>query len=201
MARWWVTLGARCVAPASTLMVPRYTATAIALHWLVAVLILCGAALGLYMVGLSLSPAKLKLYSWHKWVGVSIFLVAVARAAWRLTHAVPALPAATPHWQRSAAAASHLLLYVLIIVIPLSGWLMSSALGVQTVYFGVLPLPDLLPKNKVLGEQLKLVHQGLNWTLAVVVAIHIAAALRHHFMDRDDVLHRMLPCVDPRRKG
>ncbi len=182
-------------------MIHRYTATAIALHWLVAALILCGASVGLYMVGLPLSPAKLKLYSWHKWIGVSIFVVALLRASWRLTHAAPDLPAATPRWQQAAAATSHLLLYVLIIVIPLSGWLMSSALGVQTVYFGVLPLPDLLAKNKALGEQLKLVHQGLNWTLAVVVAIHVAAALRHHFVDRDDVLHRMLPFVSPRPKG
>jgi cytochrome b561 len=182
-------------------MLRRYTATAIVLHWLVAVLILCGAALALYMVGLPLSPAKLKLYSWHKWIGVSIFLIAVARAAWRLTHAAPAMPEATPPWQRAAAATSHLILYVLIIVIPLSGWLMSSALGVKTVYFGVLPLPDLLAKNKELGEQLKLVHEALNWTLAVVVAIHVAAALRHHFVDRDDVLQRMLPFVRPRPKG
>jgi cytochrome b561 len=181
--------------------VQRYTATAIGLHWLVAVLIACSAVLALYMVGLPLSPAKLKLYSWHKWIGVSIFLVAVLRVAWRLTHPAPDMPPAVPRWQRAAAAASHLLLYALIIVIPLSGWLMSSALGVQTVYFGVLPLPDLLAKNKALGEELKLVHLALNCTLAAVVAIHVAAALRHHFVDRDDVLHRMLPLVGPRSKG
>jgi len=175
------------------MMVRRYTATAIALHWLVVLLILCSAALGLYMVGLPFSPAKLKLYSWHKWIGVSIFLVALLRALWRLAHPAPAMPAATPRWQRAAAAASHLLLYLLVIVIPLSGWVMSSALGVQTVYLGVLPLPDLLAKDKALGEQLKLVHGALNWTLAAVVAVHIAAALRHHFVDRDDVLQRMLP--------
>ncbi len=143
--------------PAMT--VRRYTATAITLHWLIALLVLCSATLGLYMVGLSLSPAKLKFYSWHKWIGVSIFLLAVLRVLWRLTHSAPAMPAATPRWQRVAAAASHLLLYLLIIVIPLSGWLMSSALGVQTVYLGVLPLPDLLAKDKALGEQLKLVHR------------------------------------------
>jgi cytochrome b561 len=180
--------------------VRRYTATAITLHWLIALLVLCSATLGLYMVGLPLSPAKLKFYSWHKWIGVSIFLLAVLRALWRLTHSAPELPAATPRWQRVAAAASHLLLYLLIIVIPLSGWLMSSALGVQTVYLGVLPLPDLLAKDKALGEQLKLVHESLNWTLAVLVAIHVAAALRHHFIDRDDVLHRILPFVVPRSK-
>ena len=150
------------------------------------------------MVDLQLSPAKLKLYSWHKWIGVSIFLLVVLRALWRLTHPVPSVPVATPRWQRVAAVATHLLLYLLLIVIPLSGWLMSSALGVQTVYLGVLPLPDLLGKDKALGEQLKLVHETLNWTLAVLVAVHIAAALRHHFVDRDDVLHRMVPFIRPR---
>lgn len=180
------------------MMIRRYTATAIVLHWLVALLVLCSATLGLYMVDLPLSPAKLKFYSWHKWIGVTIFLLAVLRVLWRLTHPVPAMPAATPRWQRAAAAGSHLLLYLLVIVIPLSGWLMSSALGVQTVYLGVLPLPDLLAKDKALGEQLKLVHAALNWTLAGLVAVHVAAALRHHFVDRDDVLQRMLPFVGPR---
>jgi cytochrome b561 len=180
------------------MMVRRYTSTAIALHWLVALLVLCSATIGLHMVDLPLSPAKLKFYSWHKWIGVSIFLLAVLRVLWRLTHPAPALPAATPRWQRFAAVASHLLLYLLVIVIPLSGWLMSSALGVQTVYFGVLPLPDLLVKNKALGEQLKLVHEALNWTLAVLVAVHVAAALRHHFVQGDEVLRRMLPFVGPR---
>ena len=180
------------------MMVRHYTATAVTLHWLVALLVVCSVTLGLYMVDLPFSPAKLKFYSWHKWIGVSIFLLAVLRVLWRLTHAVPAMPAATPRWQRAAAAASHLLLYLLIIVIPLSGWLLSSALGVQTVYLGVLPLPDLLAKDKAVAEQLKLVHASLNWTLAVLVAVHVAAALRHHFMDRDDVLQRMLPFVGPR---
>jgi len=178
-------------------MVRRYTATAIALHWLLVLLVVCSAALGLYMVGLTLSPAKLKLYSWHKWVGVTIFMLAVLRAAWRLTHPAPPLPDPTPHWQRKAAAVSHLLLYLLLLVIPVSGWLMSSALGVQTVYLGLVPLPDLLAKDKALGELLKLVHVTLNCTLAALVAVHAAAALRHHFVNRDDVLQRMLPFIRP----
>jgi cytochrome b561 len=175
--------------------VARYGATAIALHWLVALLLLCGAALGLYMVDLELSPAKLKLYAWHKWAGVTIFLVALVRALWRLTHPAPPPPPSVPAWQRHAAALIHALLYVLLFAIPLSGWLMSSALGVQVVYFGVLPLPDLVAKDKVLGEQLKLLHLSLNATLLVLVALHAAAALKHHFLDRNDVLRRMLPAL------
>jgi cytochrome b561 len=176
-------------------MVRRYTATAIALHWLIALLVACSATLGLYMADLPLSPSKLQYYSWHKWIGVSIFIFAILRVLWRLTHTAPSMPSAMPRWERGAAAVSHLLLYVLVIVIPLSGWLMSSALGVQTVYLGVLPLPDLVAKDKILGEQLKLVHAGLNWTLAALVGLHVAGALRHHFVSRDDVLQRMLPIV------
>lgn len=177
----------------------RYGATAIGLHWLVALMLLCGATLGLYMVDLELSPAKLKLYSWHKWIGVSIFLVAVARLIWRLTHPAPPLPGAVPAWQQRAASLTHALLYLLLFVIPLSGWLMSSALGVQVVYFGVLPLPDLVQKDKALGEQLKLLHLSLNLTLLVAVLLHVAAAVKHHFVDRDDVLRRMLPGGGPLR--
>jgi len=177
----------------------RYSATAIALHWLVALMLLCSATLGLYMADLQLSPIKLKLYSWHKWLGVTIFLVAAGRLFWRLTHPAPALPATVPAWQRRAAALSHALLYALLFVIPVSGWLMSSALGVQVVYFGVLPLPDLVEKDLALGERLKLAHLALNLTLLALVLLHAAAALKHHFLDRDEVLHRMLPAVRPRR--
>jgi len=98
-----------------------------------------------------------------------------------------------PDWQRLAAQWAHYLLYFLMLAVPVSGWLMSSAKGFQTVWFGILPLPDLLPKSKVLGEQLLLVHKGLNFFMALVVAGHVLAALKHHYFDRDDVLTRMLP--------
>src|SRR3954469_7660397 len=101
----------------------RYTATAIALHWLIFILIACGFTLAVYMVDLPISPQKLKYFSWHKWLGVTVFVLALARVAWRWTHAAPALPAHMPKWQRSAANVSHVLLYVLILVIPLTGWL------------------------------------------------------------------------------
>ncbi len=178
----------------------RYTGTAIAMHWLMFALIACGFALAVYMVDLPLSPQKLKYYSWHKWLGVTVFLLAAARLMWRLTHPPPRLPAALPMWQRRAAAASHILLYVLIVVIPLSGWLYSSASGVPTVYLGELRLPDLLAKNKALADQLRLIHVTLNYTMLMLVTIHAAAALKHHFLDGDDVLARMLPCVKPRGK-
>jgi len=174
-------------------MTPRYTATAIVLHWLIALAILCTFSVGVYMHELPLSPMKLRIYSWHKWAGVTIFLLVLVRLAWRLGHRPPPLPASMPAWQRWAAEGTHVLLYVLMVAIPLSGWLMSSAKGFQTVYFGVLPIPDLLSKNPELGDQLKELHEALNFLMLAVVGGHVAAALKHHLMDRDDVLTRMLP--------
>lgn len=171
----------------------RYTGVAISLHWLIGLMILASFGLGTYMTDLTLSPAKLRYFSWHKWAGVTIFMLVMLRCIWRLTHAAPALPASLPRWQRLSAEASHYLLYALMIAIPLSGWLMSSAKGFQTVYFGILPIPDLLDKNKELGESLTLVHKSLNYTMIGVVILHAAAALKHHFIDKDDILRRMLP--------
>ena len=96
-------------------------------------------------------------------------------------------------WEKAAAHVSHALLYALFFATPLSGWLFSSANGFQTVYLGVLPIPDLLEKNRDLAETLKIVHHWIAFMLAGVVAVHVAAALKHHFIDRDDVLARMLP--------
>ena len=174
-----------------------YTATAKLLHWLIALMIFGMLGFGFYMTGLDLSPTKLQLYSWHKWAGVTVFALVLVRLAWRIAHRPPALPAHMPAIERLAAHAGHHLLYVLMLAIPLSGWLMSSAKGFQTVWFGVLPLPDLLAKDKALGNLLETVHFVLNYTLIAVLLGHVGAALKHHFIDRDDVLIRMLP----RRKG
>jgi cytochrome b561 len=168
----------------------RYTRTAIALHWLMALLIFSAFPLGVYMHDLPLSPTKLQLFSYHKWLGITILLAAAARLAWRVTHPAPALPD-MPRWQRIAAHGIHHLLYVLLFAIPLSGWLMSSAKGFPTVWFGVLPLPDLVGKNKELGDLLKAVHEALNFGLLLLVGLHIAGALKHHFIERDDTLRRM----------
>ena len=175
-----------------------YTGIAIGLHWLVAFAILGSFSVGLYMADLTLSPQKLKLYSWHKWAGVTIFLFVLLRLGWRVFHRPPDLPAGMPRWQRSAAEITHVLLYVLMVAIPLSGWLMSSAKGFQTVWFGVLPLPDLLDKNEGLGDALKQLHMVLNFCMAGLVVAHLGAALKHHFIDRDDVLIRMIPILATR---
>lgn len=177
----------------SNASVAQYTGIAKTLHWLIALLLTGLLALGFYMHDLPLSPQKLQLYSWHKWAGVSTFLLVMVRLAWRITHQPPALPWRMSRVQQLAAHAGHLGLYVLMMVIPLSGWLMSSAKGYQTVWFGILPIPDLLAKDKAMGDLLAVVHSTLNWILVAMVLIHIAAALKHHFIDKDDILQRMLP--------
>lgn len=175
--------------------VVRYTLPAIALHWIIALLIVGGFAVGLYMTGLKLSPEKLKLYAWHKWSGITVLTLAMLRVFWRWTHPAPPPLPGQPIWQRRAADLAHRALYVLMLAIPLSGWLYSSASGYPVVMFGVkaLQLPDLVAKDKALASLLKLAHETLNWTLAAVVTAHVAAALKHAVVDRDGTLARMLP--------
>ncbi len=171
---------------------PRYTGPAIAAHWVIAALILVAFPLGVYMHDLPLSPNKLKLYSYHKWIGITVLLLFVPRILWRLTHTPPkALP--MPAWQHKIAEGTHHLLYLLMFLVPLSGWLMSSAKGFQVVYFGVLPLPDLVGKSEELGDLLKEVHEALNFGLLTLVGLHVAGALKHVIIDKDGTLRRMLP--------
>ena len=191
---------------------PRYTRTAMGLHWIMALLIFAGFGLGLTMVDMGFSPQKLKFYSWHKWIGITIFTLVAIRLYWRLTHAAPALPASMPNWQQQVAHVSHVLMYVLFFAIPLSGWLFSSSKGIQTVYLGLIPLPDLLTKDMgeivlaatdpekpfVLSDLIRLFHKSLNYLLGALVLMHIAAALKHYFIDRDDILGRMIPGLKPR---
>ncbi len=172
--------------------VPGYTATAVALHWATAALIIAGFILGEYMEDLALSPLKLRLFSYHKWIGVTVFALVIFRLAWRALHPAPALPDKMPAWEKSAAKAAHLALYALIFIIPVTGWLSSSAHGFQTVYLKVLPMPDLVKKNKEAADALELVHGLLNKALLALFIMHVSASLKHHFIDRDDILKRML---------
>lgn len=175
-----------------------YTRTAIFLHWLVALGLVGTFAVGFYMEGLPFSPSKLQLYSWHKWAGVSLFAVIVLRLIWRLTHSAPKLPGDMSPAAQFVAHAAHWALYGLMLAIPISGWLMSSAKGVPVVLFGVWPIPDLVAKNADLGDRLQDLHVVLNYTLLVIVIGHVAAALQHHFIKKDAVLARMLPIVGKR---
>ncbi len=172
-------------------MTLRYTAPAVVLHWLIAALIFVAFPLGVYMSDLPLSPTRLQLYSYHKWIGISVLLLVGLRIVWRLTHRPPALPDDLPRWQRAASHAVHGLLYLLILAVPMTGWLMSSAKGFQTVWFGVLPLPDLVEKNRELGQALGSAHEFLNYLLLALVILHVVAALKHHFHERRPFLQRM----------
>jgi cytochrome b561 len=169
-----------------------YTATAIALHWLMALGLIANFAFGTYMHELPLSPQKLQYYSWHKWAGITLLGLVTLRLVWRLLVRPPDLLPA-PAWQQKVAHGLHALLYVLMFAIPLSGWMMSSASGFPVVLFGVWQLPDLVPKDKSLFEILKDVHEALNTGLLVLVITHVAAALKHHLVDRNGTLRRMLP--------
>ena len=173
---------------------PRFTLPAIVLHWLIAVLIVCAFALGVTMVDIpGITPKKLKYFSWHKWIGVTVLGLACLRLLWRLGHKAPAYPITMPQWQQQAAHALHGLLYFLMFAVPVSGYFYSLAAGVPVVYLGVIPLPVLIEPNNELKPILKLVHYSLNMTLLACVALHVLAALKHHFADRDGVLKRMLP--------
>lgn len=163
-----------------------------ALHWLLALLILASLGLGLYMTGLSFSPTRLRLYNWHKWLGMVVLILSAARLLWRLSHQPPAdLP--MPAWQSRVAHGAHGALYVLFFAVPLSGWAYSSSAGFPIVLFGVLPLPDWVSVNRELSESLKPLHHWLAYGLGGVVALHMAGALKHRLIDRDQVLQRMLP--------
>ena len=168
----------------------RYTPTAIVLHWVLAVAIVASFGLGLYMVDLPFSPNRVQLYNWHKWAGVTILALSAARLLWRLTHRPPPdLP--MPAWQRRSAHAVHLGLYALFFAVPLTGWAYSSAAGFPIVWFGVLQLPDFVPVSRDLADLLKPWHERTGWALAVLVGLHVAGSLKHHFIDRDGLISRM----------
>jgi cytochrome b561 len=170
----------------------RYTPMAMALHWLLALGILVAFCVGFYMSDLPFSPQRLKLYNWHKWAGVTILALSALRLLWRLTHRPPA-DVAMPAWQRVAAHGTHHLLYLLFFAVPLVGWAYSSAAGFPIVLFGVLPLPDFVSPDKALSEAIKPWHGYLAYTMAVLVVLHVAGALKHQVVDRDGLLSRMLP--------
>jgi len=172
-----------------------YDGVAVLLHWLLAVLIVVAFFIGLSMVDLPLSPLRLRLYNWHKWLGVVVLALSVARIAWRAAgHRPPPLPAHTPPWQQQAYRGTHLVFYALFFAVPLLGWAYTSAVGVPVVLFGVVPLPDFVPRDKPFGDDvLKPLHELTSYLLAALVVLHVAAAMKHQLVDRDRLLARMWP--------
>ncbi len=178
----------------------RYSLTAIVLHWVLGLALIGIFAVGLYMTDLPFSPTRLKLYNWHKWAGITILALSALRLLWRLTHRPPELPgkisAAMPAWQHWAHHGTHHALYALFFLVPLIGWAYSSAAGFPIVIFGVLPLPDFVPADKALAEMIKPFHELSAFALIGLAGLHIAAALKHQWIDRDGLINRMLPGRD-----
>lgn len=178
-----------------------YSAVAMALHWLIGLAIIGMLALGWIMTDMPNSnPDKFALFQLHKSIGISILLLAIFRLIWRLTHTVPPHPPNAKPWQVKLAKGLHILLYALMILMPLTGWVIisTSAFKIRTLLFGAVPWPSLpflaeLENKKAINDLFGDVHGLLAYAIVAAAALHAAAALKHHFVDRDGVLLRMLP--------
>lgn len=188
----------------------RYTGVAIALHWLIGLGIIGQLALGLVMTQLALPRmTEFKLYQLHKSIGITILLLVALRVLWRLGHRPPKLPTEMPALERHAAEGTHWLLYLFMFGLPITGWMLVSVspYNLPTVLFGQIPWPHLpilatLSNKAPVEAVFKAIHAYAAWLLIAIVAIHAAAALRHHFIKRDDVLRRMLPpLINMRRRS
>ena len=169
---------------------------AILFHWAMALMVIGLAGLGLYMVTLpdvGFNTTKIMLILYHKEFGVLALVLLAARFAWRVTHLLPQLVARLPDWQKLAARFVHLCFYVLMFALPITGWLMSSVASIPVSFFGLFTLPDFLPRDDYRFRQLIDVHKWLGYLLILFIFVHALAALRHHFLFKDDTLRRMLP--------
>ena len=164
---------------------------AILLHWIMAILIIALLILGLYMTSLPVGLQKLKLYGWHKELGVLALALVMLRILWRMSNITPAL--LLPKWEVIAARMTHLTFYFLMISLPLTGWMMSSAAGLPVSFFGLFVLPDLVSPNENLRMILQVSHEWLGYAMIAFICLHVAAALKHHFINKDDILRRMFP--------
>ncbi|MBC3921088.1 cytochrome b [Undibacterium sp. CY18W] len=171
----------------------KYSNVSIVLHWLIALLIIAAFALGTIMTDMKFSPTKLQYFSYHKWLGVTVLALVAIRLLTRLFNKAPPYPANMGKLQTQAANATHILLYVLMFAVPLSGYFYTLASGYPVVYLGLFQLPVLMGPNPELKETLKELHETLNYVMLALVLLHVAAALKHHFIDKDGLLNRMRP--------
>lgn len=169
----------------------RYSGVAIAFHWVIAFLVIVNIAVGLLHDPI---PALGAWMPGHKSIGITVLVLTIARLAWRLAHRPPPLPATTKAWERGAAHATHWTLYALLLAMPITGWLMVSGTAKRRPldWFGLFDIP-YLPVSKAAGSFGGDAHGLLGWLMLALVALHIAAALRHHLVLRDTVLLRMTP--------
>ena len=174
-----------------------YSLPAIVLHWLLGVALLGLFGMGLYMAELPVSPLRLKLYNWHKWAGICVLVLSLLRLVWRLTHQPPALPQDIqehmPAWQHVAHHGVQYLMYALFFIVPLIGWAYSSAAGFPVVVFGLIPLPDFVMPDKALAELIKPWHEISAIALVLLIMVHVAAAIKHQWIDKHALLQRMWP--------
>ena len=163
------------------------------LHWLIVILVIIQVTLASIAEDLPIGPKKIEVYAWHKSVGITVLSLAVLRLLWRWANPTPELPSTLKPYERMLAKVTHFGLYLLMFAQPLTGWMMTSARGFPVSWFGFWQLPDFVPKNHDLYEAMKETHETLALALYVIVFLHVAAALKHHFWLKDDVLKRMLP--------
>lgn len=171
----------------------RYGYVNITLHWAMALLIIGMLILGFYMADLPRSLEKLSLIGWHKSFGVLILMLVIIRALWRFANIAPVYADNMPTWQKLTAHGMHYILYGFMFVMPLTGWLMSSAAGLPVSFFGLFTLPNLVSPNPVWKYYFFQVHGTCALVLIALICVHVLAALKHHFWDKDDILKRMLP--------
>src|SRR5580700_4490616 len=175
----------------------RWGALAQLFHWVIVLLIVAQFTLATMWDDLPAGPKKLTLLARHKSIGITVLVLVLLRLGWRWANPTPALPDDLRPYERKLARLTHVLLYVLLFAMPLSGWMMSSARGFPVSWFGFFQLPDLVPKNKSLYHALVTTHGTLALLLGAVIVLHVAAALKHHFVLKDDTLRRMLPLSTP----
>ena len=173
--------------------IPRYSGVAITLHWLMAIAIIGMLGVGVWMSGLKTSPTKIEVYTWHKWIGLTILALAAMRMVWRAYNPPPLYAESIPAWQLRVATLTHRLAYLLMFAMPLSGWLQNSAAGFPLTWFGLFKVPALVARDKAMFAFWQQTHEVLGWMLMALIAVHVLAALKHHFLDRDDTLRRILP--------
>ena len=176
----------------------RYGAVAQAFHWLIAALVVTQFVLANLAEDLPIGVHKLALLARHKSFGMTVLMLAILRLLWRLKHQPPELPAGMKPVERKLARSTHIAFYVLLFAMPLSGWLMSSAKNYSVSWFGLFTWPNLIGKNEAAFEVLRSTHHILSDVLFVIAVLHILAALKHHFWNKDDVLLRMLPFTKAR---
>ena len=158
-----------------------------------AILVLAQIPLGIYASRLPIGLERLQWLSRHKTIGITLLVLVLARLLWRLAVPPPALPGSMPRWEQRAATITHRMLYALLLAAPIAGWLYASAAGLSVSWFGLVHVPDLIAKDRALADAFKLTHTVLVSLLAVLIAGHVAAALRHALLRHDGVMQRMLP--------